>query len=527
MTVVQIAAHLTASDVDNRTLSYRILPFNEEGRTNVGKVRVTAGRVQVPATPGELVLNLEHDRTRPVGRGTAISEQPDGLYASFRIANTTAGDDLLTEAADGLRAGASVELDDIAIRGGELLAGRLTAVGAVTTPAFPNATLTAADCGDLPTKEISMTTTPEAVAPTVETPEEETVEVVAEATPETVTPAPAPSPALAAARAPMGVQKPGLTAVDRKTDVKTISQMLASIAATEGGGRTLGPRLLAALDQVTVADVLDVAAPESFEGKLWQGREYERQFTDLVTTESLDKLRYRGWKWAEDGAGGYKKPQMAAYAGFPAEPPSNEVAAEETTWEPGLIAWAGQMDRRYRDFSEPEFWTAFFTAIATSYARVTDLDVLLTGLWAGGTALELDIADLPTDVPEGVWKIVKGIREVKKYGMPSGVVLHADLWEEIMFTKQDNVLPYLNLAMGVDAGSALSFSMKPDEEVLTEGQVLVAVKQAAKFRELPGSPIRVDAEVISKGGIEQGVFGYAGLEIIEPLAIACVQDATP
>jgi hypothetical protein len=55
-------------------------------------------------------LNLEHDTTRRIGRSVAMSVNDKEMTATFRIANTTAGTDALTEAMEGLRDGFSIEL---------------------------------------------------------------------------------------------------------------------------------------------------------------------------------------------------------------------------------------------------------------------------------------------------------------------------------------------------------------------------------------------------------------------------------
>src|SRR5690606_16296937 len=86
---------------------------------------------------------------RPVGRAVSITEDEDGLTATFRIARTSAGDDLLAEAEEGLRASVSVEIDSPVIRAGRLVSELLTAAGAVVRPAFPSALLVAEDFGDL------------------------------------------------------------------------------------------------------------------------------------------------------------------------------------------------------------------------------------------------------------------------------------------------------------------------------------------------------------------------------------------
>ena len=42
------------------------------------------------------------------------------------------------------------------------------------------------------------------------------------------------------------------------------------------------------------------------------------------------------------------------------------------------------------------------------------------------------------------------------------------------------------------------------------GKVLVGHKSAVTVHELPGSPIRVEAEAIAKGGVDEALFGYVG-----------------
>ena len=134
---------LTAADTDTRTLSYMMLPYGEYGRTNVGLVMATAGCLELPDLD-TLQFNLEHDGRRPIGRFTKLAETEDGLTCTVRVSEVSAGNDLLIEAADGLRTGISVEIADPVIDDqGNLTAGRLIGAGAVVNPAFPSARLAA------------------------------------------------------------------------------------------------------------------------------------------------------------------------------------------------------------------------------------------------------------------------------------------------------------------------------------------------------------------------------------------------
>jgi phage head maturation protease len=132
---------ITAADSESRTITGRIVAFEEAANASTGKVVFAKGSIQ----PKEVFLNLEHDRTRRIGKTLSMSMDGDGaINASFKIANTTAGSDALEEAIFGLRDGFSIELavdDYINEKDGTMrvLAGELTGVALVSEPAVRSA----------------------------------------------------------------------------------------------------------------------------------------------------------------------------------------------------------------------------------------------------------------------------------------------------------------------------------------------------------------------------------------------------
>ncbi len=58
-------------------------------------------------------LLLEHDAKKPIGRMVSYREDEDGMYATFKISNTTRGTDALIEASEQLRSGLSVGVEVI------------------------------------------------------------------------------------------------------------------------------------------------------------------------------------------------------------------------------------------------------------------------------------------------------------------------------------------------------------------------------------------------------------------------------
>jgi len=131
---------ITAADSNSRTITGRIVTFEETGNASIGKVQFAAGSIE----PTPVLLNLEHDRTRRIGKTLSIESTDTGIEATFKIANTTAGTDALVEAQEGLRDGFSVEvsfdeyetLKDGTVR---ILAGELTGVALTSEPAIRSA----------------------------------------------------------------------------------------------------------------------------------------------------------------------------------------------------------------------------------------------------------------------------------------------------------------------------------------------------------------------------------------------------
>jgi phage head maturation protease len=153
---------ITAADSDSRTITGRIVAFNEHANASTGKVVFARGSIQ----PGDVFLNLEHDITRRIGKSIAMSVNDKEMTATFKIANTTAGNDALIEAMEGLRDGFSIELavDDYEMQKDGTMKvknGQLVGVALVTEPAVRSARVSeVAASEDSETQEVSDTTNP-------------------------------------------------------------------------------------------------------------------------------------------------------------------------------------------------------------------------------------------------------------------------------------------------------------------------------------------------------------------------------
>lgn len=139
-------AHITAADTATRTLTGQIVPFGKAGNTSVGQVIFEVGSFVNLSEPQNIKLLLEHDTTRPAGRFVAFQPTPTGIIGTAKVSATTQGNDLLVEAAEGLRDGLSVgaeilshKMDGNVIR---VTSARLLEVSAVANPAFSDARIT-------------------------------------------------------------------------------------------------------------------------------------------------------------------------------------------------------------------------------------------------------------------------------------------------------------------------------------------------------------------------------------------------
>jgi HK97 family phage prohead protease len=132
---------ITAADDSSRTISGRIVAFDELANASTGKVIFTENSIE----PKNVFLNLEHDATRRIGKTLSmVKDSNRAINASFKIFKTSAGSDAIVEAMEGARDGFSVELkvDDYETTEDgtmKVLKAELTGVALVTNPAVKSA----------------------------------------------------------------------------------------------------------------------------------------------------------------------------------------------------------------------------------------------------------------------------------------------------------------------------------------------------------------------------------------------------
>jgi HK97 family phage prohead protease len=138
---------------DGRTIFGLAVPYNEaadirerNGTRFMETFRRGAFSRTITERASKVKLLLNHNRQAlPVGRAETLREDPQGLYAEFRVSKTEAGDEALTLAADGTLDAFSIGFEPVRDqwskdrRSVERLEAKLMEVSLVAFPAYQGA----------------------------------------------------------------------------------------------------------------------------------------------------------------------------------------------------------------------------------------------------------------------------------------------------------------------------------------------------------------------------------------------------
>lgn len=464
---MRVSAELIAADADARTLTGRLLPWNTPGRTSRGEVLFAAASLAVPDVPADVVLNTDHDPLAPIGRLVAAHDDGTALVATFAVDAGPRGDQALLDAQSGLRAGLSVECSGLTIADRVITAARLVGAGLVSRAAFPGAgviELTAAEADD--------------VQP------------------------PAPVPALTdpAPPYPVAVPLPATAPIGAPRMVTTeprppaMADLYAALTA-KATGQPLTPELTAALADITNTANAWVDA-QAYAGQLWSGIAYERAIVPLIASQTLTSYKVTGWRWLV-------APVVATWAGDKAAVPSNAATTEAVNLTAKRLAGAHDIDRKFRDFGDTAFFAAYYEAMTESYARLSDA-AALADLIAGATAA----TGVGTDPVARLWSVYL---QLLPYGARPALVIGSTVLAALS-TVTTAAAPGLDLPYN-------PLDLIVPSPLIAADAILGVQRDAAAFYELPGSPIRVEAVDMVKGGIDPGVFGYFATLVRQPKAL--------
>lgn len=527
------AGSITASTA-TRILAGPIARPGVYGRTSRGRLKVAAGALRFPADLSRVKLTREHDRDESRGHLQVVDVLDDGtIRCALKVSDGPDGDAALLEAADKTRDGFSFDVIDAVVEGDTITDALVIAIGQVGIPAFDDFRIdtiaaAASDAGPtVPTTTKGTTMTDEQRARLAELrakqtlSQDEAAELASlaaleeagtgDSSTDTGTDAGDTGATASASTAgriaasipgvPTGVPSPGSRPAARTRAVDPVTDFVRTIVA---GYQNNDPRsITAALSDITDAAHSGNVSTPAWSGELWSGLQYEQEFVPLLASGPLTNYEGKGWRWKT-------KPAMADYAGNKAAIPSAPVETEPAGYEAARMAVGHDIDRKFYDFPDEAFLRSYVEAVRESCAALLDdkartfieAEAVLSGS-AAGTVLKA---------------AARAVLSVKRarLGRASFVIVSDADYEDLMDITTQQVPAFLEM-----------FNIDPRNFVgspsLTAGEVIAGVKQAATFRTLPGSPLRVSAQHIANGGIDEGFFAYWAVEQHHTTAIRKVK----
>lgn len=495
---------ITAADSNSRTITGRVVTFEETGNASIGKVQFAKGSIE----PTSVLLNLEHDRTRRIGKTlqTELSADGKGIDATFKIANTTAGTDALVEAAEGLRDGFSVEvyfdeydtLKDGTVR---ILKGEMTGVALTSEPAIRSARVAevAATEGE---EEVSDST----IEPEVKTEGEDEVE-------NTVTPAEAVE-TVEAAQSITAAAKPAVGGSFTRPRLEfTAAKYLENTVRASMGDENARQYVAAADDTTDNAGLVPT-----------------RQLTEVINglanpmRSNIDAIS-RGV--LPDAGMSFEIPKITVMptvastseAGTPSETDQNSAFVTVN-----VAKYAGQQTFSVEllDRTSPLFFNELLSNMAAAYAKATDTAVN-AALIAGATADATTTTTYPT-AAELLGVVARGSASVYNatQGFARNIIMNTSQWSNVM-TLNDGGRPIYNAQVPQNAGGVVApTSVRGNVAGLdlfvtantaagtdTDGSILIVNPDAYTWYESP--TYRLRADVIASGQISVMVYGYGAI----------------
>jgi phage head maturation protease len=508
---VNFPVTLTAADSNARTLTGRIVTWNETGYTSAGATVFAENSITIPKN---VKLLLEHDRTRPIGKLLKYEITPLGIEASFRVAGTIAGDDSLLEAAEGLRDGFSVgiKLNEWENVDGSMVvkSSQMIETSLVTDPAIDSARVSEVAASEVSEstdsdvqpegEQVSDTTVPE-VAPAAETVEVAKTEVTVSAS------------------APVAYTTPRVN-----LNVTAGQFAKAQLAASRGDADARD--LVAALSVATVAENTGSVPPQYLRDVIGI-IDSSRPFIDSIERAALP-------------AAGMKifTPKLGAQAivGLTAE--GVEFASQDTAvtfQEDNVVKFAGAgiLDVELIDRSDASFLDLYIRELAASYAQKTDAyaakiaadgssDSISTTLYK---AIALGIADaynVTRSTPNNLMVAPSGGFDGIDF---AGLLGAVDGSQRPLFAAAAPQNAAGLMTQGSTNGTVAGLNLVVDANYAggsTGNKVaLVYPSNAMRFHE--SSQIQLRSNVVSNGQLEIGLYGYCAVVNRYPSAFRNIQ----
>ena len=495
MEIINFSADLEASE-SRRIIAGKIAPYGDEiGNTSVGKVIFEANSIQID-DPKNVKLLLEHDPKKPIGRMKNVTEDNSGIFAEFKISNTTRGTDSLIEASDNLRSGLSVGVEVIKGKNKDgvyrVSAARLMEVSLVQSAAFKSAEVTSVAASEnteavstetkTETEEIVENTTTDTPVATevVETP-------AVEASRPTVTAAVYTKPRVAPMTSGQYLEASIKAAMGDENARQTI---LATDDTTTNTGLTLAPHLTEFItNTLDVRPSIDAVSRGALPTS---GMSFT--IPKLTTAPTIDSNSTEG-----EALGGT---EMAS--GYITVDVKKAAGLQTISWE--------LLDR-----SQPVFYDELVRELNRAYAKATD-EAMFTQFVTTGTAAT-GVATADADGLQSFIATEAAAAYAATGGFATNLVANSSWWSVLLGAQDSTKRPIYAAANPVNnagissptsvVGSVLGTNLYVDPFIGSgtgDDSMFLVNPSSITFYEAPKTTLRVEA--LSNGRLQVAVYGY-------------------
>ena len=495
---VNFPISITAADSKERTITGKIVTWNEQGNTSIGATIFAADSIEMKPVK----LLLEHDRTRPIGKMLAHTQTKDGIEATFKIANTMAGEDALVEATEGLRDGFSVGamIDEWQNDSGvmRILKARLDEVSLVTDPAIDSARVSEVAASENEAPKDSALATAEADKPT----EGEQVS-------DTTAPAPAVEEAVEAAKVEtVAASRPAFYTAPR-IELSKEKYLEASVRAKVLGDESSIQYLRAAADTTDNAGLVPTRQLTEVINPLSNA---DRPAIDAISRGTLPDagLTFEIPKLTQ-------APTVAetAEAGAPSETDQN---VSYLSVDVKKYAGRQTFSVEILDRSSPAFFAELVRQMEFAYAKATNAAVttaLTTGATDGGNRT-MSAANLQDFVADAAVSIYSGT-----LGFGQNIIASPEQWGAIMGLVDGSNRPIFtainpqNAAGGLSArsvrGNVAGLDFYVNRALSGTGDGTIVVINPESYTWYESSRFRLETDVIASGQVSVAYYGYGAI----------------
>jgi HK97 family phage major capsid protein len=494
------SADIEAADSERRIISGVIVPFGSTGLTSAGPVVFEKGSIKIDSAKPVKLLR-EHNPADIVGKSISFSEADTHIFASFKIAPTQMGNDILTEAAEGYRdamsVGVSVEASEP--RDGVLYvtAATLREVSVVGSPAFAEAQIT----------DVAASTPDEATTETTNEPlegeamaNETTVEVVETA------------PAVVEASAP-ATPIVGGTYAKPRIDGLTAGHIIKHQFNATHYGNEDSRQVLAALAHSTTSENAGVV-PVPHLREVIGVIDRNTPFLDSIERRPLQAM---GTSFLIPTLGTQATVTETAEG---TQPSSTDTTITTKTGYVKKFSGANVVSVELLERSDPSYLTILIEELSAAYARAVDLEALNTA-WtgagaSGGTGFVAAIADGIAD-SYNVMKFTPDRLVTSPAGFAALLSAVGGDGRPLFNATGTQVNGAGQMNYGI-TGTVMGLQLVVDPQ-LSGTQYAVYPSAAVAHYSTPGSPVQVRTTQVSTMEYEIGVYGFSSTVAKYPTAV--------